>query len=93
MLPQLTAAAAHQLGLFTAAQARAAGYTNAERRARLKQGDWQVLRRGIYAERQTVLAVATSPYGRHRLEAWRACSMSCSSTTGSRLRRSRSGCR
>jgi hypothetical protein len=53
VLPILEARAAGQLGAFTYAQARAAGYTEAEVRARVASGRWLRLRRGAYASAAT----------------------------------------
>ena len=68
MLPELLVSSHSQSGLFTAAQVRAAGYTDSERRARIKSGRWVALRRGIYAEREVVDNTRSNPYARHQLE-------------------------
>lgn len=48
MHPLLRAAAERQLGLFTAADARRAGYDHSEIRALCSSGAWIRLRRGVY---------------------------------------------
>jgi hypothetical protein len=53
--PALAADARHQHGLFTTAQALAAGYDPKEIRRELNRGEWVRIRRGIYIE-----AAATS---------------------------------
>lgn len=53
MLPLLEAQASAQRGAFTYAQARAAGYTEAEVRARVSSGRWRRLRRGAYTSAAT----------------------------------------
>lgn len=53
MLPILESCAAGQLGVFTYAQARAAGYTEAEVRARVASGRWRRLRRGAFTPAAT----------------------------------------
>jgi hypothetical protein len=40
----------HTNGVWSAAQARACGLTDAEVRARLARGEWQRLRRGVYSD-------------------------------------------
>jgi len=49
--PRLAALAAAQGGVFTAAQARLAGYNDDEIARRRRSGAWVRLRRGVYAER------------------------------------------
>ena len=48
MHPLLRATAERQLGVFTAADARRAGYEHSEIRRLLGSGDWITLRRGVY---------------------------------------------
>jgi hypothetical protein len=65
--PLLRAAAERQLGLFTAADTRRAGYDQSEVRRRRSAGAWVRLRRGVYVTVE-VLAEADRQGGRHRLE-------------------------
>lgn len=67
MDPRLAAVAAAQGGAFTAAQARAHGYQAHEIRRLRERGEWQTLRRGVYAEAS--LLHQLEAYGRARLQA------------------------
>lgn len=55
-------------GPFTAAQARAAGYSTADVRRSLRNGTWRTLRRGVYVEASHLAAVAGCAQRRHALE-------------------------
>lgn len=67
MHPLLRAGADRQLGIFTAADARQAGYQHPEIRALLSSGAWRRLRHGIYVTAQDYAAITAS--GRlHRVE-------------------------
>jgi hypothetical protein len=66
MHPLLRAVAERQLGVFTASDARRAGYEPPEVRHLLRSGGWVRVRRGVYAT-AAVLASAT-PLQRHDLE-------------------------
>ncbi|WP_456593393.1 type IV toxin-antitoxin system AbiEi family antitoxin domain-containing protein [Blastococcus sp. SYSU DS1024] len=65
--PLLRAAAERQLGLFTAADARRAGYGHPEIRRHLASGAWVRLRRGVYATAGAVAAAGTGAR-RHALD-------------------------
>jgi hypothetical protein len=65
--PLLRAAAERQLGLFTAADTRRAGYDPSEVRRLCAAGTWVALRRGVYVTAE-VLADADRRERRHRLE-------------------------
>lgn len=67
MNPHLAATASQQLGAFTALQAQDAGYSDDEGRARVRSGRWISLRRGVYAESETVAAARADPVAFHRL--------------------------
>ncbi|WP_137159732.1 type IV toxin-antitoxin system AbiEi family antitoxin domain-containing protein [Blastococcus sp. CCUG 61487] len=67
MHPLLRAAADRRLGVFTAIDARRAGYDHAEIRRLCTSGRWTRLRRGIYIAADD-LARAADPAARHRLE-------------------------
>ncbi|MGY1835564.1 type IV toxin-antitoxin system AbiEi family antitoxin domain-containing protein [Blastococcus sp. SYSU DS0510] len=67
MHPLLRAAAERQLGLFTARDARRAGYEHPEIRRLRSSGAWVCLRRGVYAPAD-VIRSATTDGTRHRLE-------------------------
>ncbi|MGY1848623.1 type IV toxin-antitoxin system AbiEi family antitoxin domain-containing protein [Blastococcus sp. SYSU DS1021] len=67
MHPLLRAAAERQLGLFTARDARRAGYDHPEIRRLLSSGTWVRLRRGVHATAEAVRS-ATTDGTRHRLE-------------------------
>ncbi|WP_346620425.1 type IV toxin-antitoxin system AbiEi family antitoxin domain-containing protein [Blastococcus montanus] len=60
MHPLLRAATERQLGLFTAADARRAGYGHPEIRRHLAAGTWARLRRGVYATAETIAAADTA---------------------------------
>ena len=62
--PLLRAAADRQLGLFTAVDARRAGYGHGEIRHLCSSGTWVVVRRGVYA----VAAELASSDRRHQVE-------------------------
>src|SRR4051812_43287558 len=65
MSPHLRALAARQGCVFTAAQARAVGYTHAEIQRLRRAGVWRTLRRGVYAE--AVVVDGAEPAALHRL--------------------------
>jgi hypothetical protein len=64
--PSLAAVAAANGGVFGYPEARAAGYTDGEIRARLKNGTWVRLRRGQYADATARETLDAS--GRHTLD-------------------------
>lgn len=68
MHPLLRAAAEHQFGLFTAADARRAGYDHDEIRQLRSSGAWVRMRRGIYLPAEG-LADAERRGQRHRIDA------------------------
>lgn len=53
---------------FTRADALAAGFSAGVIRARIRDGDWAPLRRGVYIEHSVQAAVANAPDRRHALE-------------------------
>jgi predicted transcriptional regulator of viral defense system len=65
--PHLAATASAQLGVFTARQAQDAGYSDDEVRAQVRAGRWTSLRRGVYAETDTVTVARTDSVAFHRL--------------------------
>jgi hypothetical protein len=65
--PLLRARAEQQLGLFTAVDARRAGYEHAEIRTLCTSGRWIRVRRGVYTTPQ-VLVGASTRSARHRLD-------------------------
>jgi Transcriptional regulator, AbiEi antitoxin len=65
--PLLRASAERQLGLFTAIDARRAGYDQREIQRLLASGTWVRLRRGVYTTADD-LAAAEGPGRRHRLD-------------------------
>ena len=67
MHPLLRAAADRQLGLFTASDARRAGYEHPEIRHLVAQGTWQRVRRGVYIT-ATALADAERAGRRHQVD-------------------------
>jgi predicted transcriptional regulator of viral defense system len=67
MHPLLRAAAERQLGLFTATDARRAGYQHAEIRHLCSSGVWVRLRRGVYVAADGLTRIETTP-GRHRID-------------------------
>jgi predicted transcriptional regulator of viral defense system len=67
MHPLLRASAERQLGVFTATDARRAGYQHAEIRHLLSSGTWVRLRRGVYMTAEEV-ARAESVGRRHRID-------------------------
>ena len=69
MHPHLRLVASRQLGVFTAADARTAGYRDDEIRSHLAQRLWIRLRRGVYAEQTTVDRFRAGPRGRHLIDA------------------------
>ena len=68
MHPILRAASERQLGLFTAADARRAGYQHPEIQQLCATGRWVRLRRGVYATGEQVAHVDRR--GRHRLDCY-----------------------
>ena len=69
MHPLLRAAGERQLGLFTASDARRAGYGHPEIQALCSAGRWVRLRRGVYTTAER-LADAEGRGARHRLECY-----------------------
>jgi hypothetical protein len=67
MHPLLQACAERQLGLFTASDARRAGYRHPEIRHLCSSGAWQRLRRGVYLTADSLAAIEKSGR-RHRVE-------------------------
>jgi hypothetical protein len=67
MHPILRARAEQQLGLFTAADARRAGYEHSEIRALRRSGAWVRLRRGVHTTSE-VLDRAGAGVARHRID-------------------------
>lgn len=67
MNPYLAAVASAQLGAFTARQAQDAGYSDDEVRAQVRAGRWKSLRRGVYAESETVATARTDANTFHQL--------------------------
>jgi Transcriptional regulator, AbiEi antitoxin len=67
MHPLLRAASERQLGLFTAADARRAGYQHAEIRHLCSAGRWVRLRRGVYMTAEGLAGIGTT-VGRHRVD-------------------------
>jgi len=67
MHPVLRALADRQYGVFTAVDARRAGYEHAEIRYLCSSGAWVRLRRGVYVTAAD-LAAAEASNGRHRVE-------------------------
>jgi predicted transcriptional regulator of viral defense system len=65
--PLLRSRAERQLGLFTAADARLAGYEHPEIRRLCSAGTWLRLRRGVYVTAQT-LATIEQEGRRHQVE-------------------------
>ncbi len=68
MHPALRAVADHQFGAFASTDAVRSGYTNEEVQGEVARGRWVRLRRGVYAERAVVEAIAGDPVARHRLD-------------------------
>ncbi|WP_409328494.1 type IV toxin-antitoxin system AbiEi family antitoxin domain-containing protein [Trujillonella humicola] len=68
MHPTLRAAAERRLGVFTAADVRAAGYDHAEVRRLCSSGAWARLRRGVYVGADELASAETSDR-RHELDA------------------------
>ncbi len=66
--PLLESAARRRLGVFTVADARRAGLRPDEIRSAVGSGRWHRLRRGVYVETATWLALADDPRARHLLE-------------------------
>ncbi|MBM7806903.1 hypothetical protein JOD57_002740 [Geodermatophilus bullaregiensis] len=68
MHPVLESAARRRLGVFTVADARRAGCRPDEIRSAVSTGRWHRLRRGVYVETATWLALADDPRTRHLVE-------------------------
>lgn len=68
MHPLLLAAAERRRGVFTAAEARSAGYDHAEVRRLCRSGRWERLRRGVYIAADDLARVEGSGR-RHEIEA------------------------
>ncbi len=64
LTPRLACVAAAHAGLFTAAQAIAAGYNSDEVGRLRRSGEWAQVRRGVYIERSSM---PTDPTARHLL--------------------------
>ena len=69
MRPQLAATVQASAGVFTRAQARAAGYSPEAIKHRLATGQWLALRRGIYTERAHYERFPPGSPERHALDA------------------------
>jgi predicted transcriptional regulator of viral defense system len=69
--PILRACADQRLGVFTAAQARGAGYRPDEVRTACSSGRWVRIRRGVYVT-ATDLAEVEGRGGRHAIDCWAA---------------------
>jgi hypothetical protein len=67
MHPLLFARAERQLGLFTATDARLAGYQHAEIRTLCSSGRWLRVRRGVYTTPDVIGSAGTGP-ARHRID-------------------------
>jgi predicted transcriptional regulator of viral defense system len=65
MHPELQNVASRRLGVFTAVEARRAGYQPEEISAAIRSGTWRPLRRGIYIESAHWAAVAADERMRH----------------------------
>lgn len=68
MHPELGAIADRQLGVFTAEDARRAGYRLDEIRTRLGSREWTRLRRGVYIETRRAVALRADPRTAHLLD-------------------------
>lgn len=68
----LTAHVQLQSGVFTRAQAMAAGYDEDAIRSQVRRRHWVVLRRGVYVEREVFDATAGDVRARHLLHTWAA---------------------
>ncbi|WP_245691886.1 type IV toxin-antitoxin system AbiEi family antitoxin domain-containing protein [Geodermatophilus telluris] len=68
MHPLLESAARRRLGVFTVADARRAGLRPDEIRSAVGSGRWYRLRRGVYVETATWLALADDARARHLVE-------------------------
>lgn len=66
--PELRATADRQLGVFTAEDARRAGYRLDEVRSRLKSREWTRLRRGIYIETRRAAELRADSRTAHLLD-------------------------
>ncbi|SDY25154.1 Transcriptional regulator, AbiEi antitoxin, Type IV TA system [Modestobacter sp. DSM 44400] len=68
MHPTLRARAHQQLGVFTAAEARAAGYRPDEMRNACSSGRWVRIRRGVYETTTDLAEVVERRGGRHAID-------------------------
>src|SRR4051794_20142096 len=68
MHPALRRLAAPRMGVFTAADARQAGYRPDEIRTALASRQWRRLRRGVYITAQDLAPVASDPRLRHMVD-------------------------
>ncbi|MGY1601258.1 hypothetical protein [Geodermatophilus sp. SYSU D00815] len=68
MLPELAAAAGRRMGVFTAQEARRAGYRPDEISAALRARQWRSLRRGVYIETRRWVAASADARSRHLVE-------------------------
>lgn len=83
MDPHLTAIAAAQGGVFTAAQASACGYARAEIDRRVRDGAWLRLRRGVFIE--AVNFGTLDDAGRHVMRLRAALLQSCDANVASHI--------
>jgi hypothetical protein len=68
VVPELAFVAARHLGVFTAREARRAGYRPDEISSAVRSGRWRALRRGVYIAAERWAEVATDPRMRHLTE-------------------------
>lgn len=68
MHPLLRSVADQQLGVFTARDARRAGYRDDEIRSALSSGSWLRLRRGVYIETGTAARARAEPRSGHLVD-------------------------
>jgi hypothetical protein len=68
MHPRLQRAAERRLGVFTAEEARRAGYRRDQIRTALRSRQWTALRRGIYIQTERLAQTATDPRARHLVD-------------------------
>ncbi|MGY1619992.1 hypothetical protein ACI797_24895 [Geodermatophilus sp. SYSU D00691] len=68
MLPELASAADRRMGVFTAREARRAGYRPDEISAALRARQWRSVRRGIYIETERWVAASADARLRHLIE-------------------------
>jgi hypothetical protein len=68
VLPELASCAARRLGVFTAAEARRAGYRPDEIGRAVRSRQWRSIRRGVYIETARWAEVSADPRMRHLVE-------------------------